>query len=401
MQGLKIGCIADDFTGASDAASYLQLGGLRTALINGIPRNPLPDDVQAAVIALKTRSIPAKDAVSISENAAKWLLEQGAGQLYFKYCSTFDSTEKGNIGPVTDRLMEITGCKYTIVCPALPDNGRTVRGGRLYVNGVPLEESPMRCHPITPMRDSDLTRLMGAQSRRPCLRWTGTFPENMPDFCTLVPDYETEDDARRIIAAFGHLPLLTGGSGLLRALARRCAGENSIQTARQKCPETRQIVISGSCSQMTRRQVAEWIHAGKRSLRIDPEALLEGRQTIESMISALESPGDILFYSTAEPDSVARSQRLGRDRVSRLLEDAMAQIACAAVRRGEGRLIIAGGETSSAAMQMLGFERMNVGKSLAPGVPILYPADAPGLRLVLKSGNFGDAGFFLKGIPQE
>ena len=303
---------------------------------------------------------------------------------------------------MTDALLEKTGSRCTIVCPAMPDNGRVVRDGVLYVNGVPLAESPMRAHPVTPMWDSDLTRLMGAQSRHPCRRWRGEALERLLEAhsgaFTLVPDHEDEADAVRILGQFGRLPLLTGGSGLLRGLARLHAGGAAQPDCAEERRSGRLVVISGSCSEMTQKQVAAWIGSGKRAVCIEPDALLDGRQTAAGLARELDDGEDLLLYSTADAEAVRRSQRHGAEKVSRLLEETMAGFAREAVRRGVRRLIIAGGETSSAALQKLGFEQLEVGESLAPGVPLLRSAELPELNLALKSGNFGREDFFLNSI---
>ena len=227
MKNLMIGCIADDFTGASDAASHLRNAGFRTLLLDGYDdmHSAIADDeVQAVVIALKSRAIPPEDAVRLSCEAVRALRLSGARQIYFKYCSTFDSTPRGNIGPVTDALMELLEERYTLLCPSLPANGRTVENGILYVNGVPLAQSPMRNHPINPMRNSSIPELMAAQSRYPCFALTGgslRLPPCDAAHFTAVPRYRTGEDGESIAAQFGELRLLTGGSDLLYHLARR------------------------------------------------------------------------------------------------------------------------------------------------------------------------------------
>ena len=227
VTGMYFGCIADDFTGASDAASFLQKGGMRVVLVNGVPREPgkggLAEAVDGVVIALKSRALPPGEAVDQTLVAARWLREAGAEQIYVKYCSTFDSTEKGNIGPVCDRLLEWTGQRFTLLCPSLPANGRTVKNGILYVNGTPLAESPMSRHPVNPMKKSRIRDLMEGQSRYPCYETGagcgGVAEGELPEHYYLVPDYETQKDGQAIARRFGDLGLLTGGSGLCEALA--------------------------------------------------------------------------------------------------------------------------------------------------------------------------------------
>ncbi len=429
MGNLVFGCIADDFTGASDAASFLVAGGLRTVLTNGVPPASfeLPADVQAVVVALKSRTIPSREAVSLSRAAAGWLLGHGARQLFFKYCSTFDSTAEGNIGPVTDALMEMTGADFTIVCPALPVNGRVVRNGILYVNGVPLSESPMKDHPLTPMRDSSVCNLMQAQSRYACrsLAWSD-FPDQPSARAavaalreafrragtrfTLAVDFADDADAERIANLFHELPLLTGGSGILTLLAARLAAQAAAQVTTQAIPSVTaqtaggrvmpadrspRLLLAGSCSDMTRRQVRHYLAAGGLALKVSPLALLSGEQTEAGVIGQVLAAGrDILVYSSAEADEVRQNQAHGLETVSDLLEGLMGRIARAAVDAGFRRIVVAGGETSGAVTRTLGFASFYIGPSVAPGVPEMQPTDRPEIRIVLKSGNFGQEDFF-------
>ena len=240
-----LGCIADDFTGASDIASFLKKGGMSTVLFNGVPGKNEEGDFDAAVIALKTRTQETESAVSDSLDALQWLKSKGCKHLYIKYCSTFDSTPKGNIGPIVDSALEIFNIPHTILCPALPVNGRTVDHGCLYVNGIPLQESHMKDHPLTPMWDCRIEELMRPQGKYPCLMLDreqmyapdGAIKEKINTFARehkhfyIVPDYTEQEDAERIISLFGNLPLLTGGSGIAEALGRFYCGENAEQTA--------------------------------------------------------------------------------------------------------------------------------------------------------------------------
>ena len=255
-----VGCIADDFTGASDAASFLQKAGLQTILLNGVPEQGLGmNEYDAIVIALKTRTEPAGEAVEHTMEAVKWLEQHGAAQYYLKYCSTFDSTKEGNIGPVLDAVLEYLEETYTVLCPSLPVNGRTVKDGHLYVNGVPLDESPMKDHPLTPMWDSRIKHLMEAQSKYKCIELNGEqLKEDNIDAYLLkekegqkhfyvIPDYETEEDAKRIVSLFGNKKVLSGGSGILQYLARG---------------NKKGIVLAGSCSQATLTQIETYKKAG-------------------------------------------------------------------------------------------------------------------------------------------
>lgn len=409
---LFIGCIADDFTGGSDAASFLKKAGLRTVLLNGINSCTSLETLQpeAVVVALKSRSIPAEHAVAQSCKAAKWLLDQGAQHLYFKYCSTFDSTPKGNIGPVTDALMELLQTRYTVLCPALPINGRTVRDGILYVNGVPLEESPMRDHPLNPMKKSNLSELMEEQSQYPCIILNEEYLQKtdpIADYAALgrltaVPPYETDEDGWQIAAKFASLPLLTGGSGLLEHLGRRYKFEQAGETP-TPCfdpPDTAvaapRLLLAGSCSEMTQKQVNRYLKEGGRAIRIEPDKLLSGQQREEDLYCAInELAEDILFYSTADTGQVAAYQAASAKPVSALIEGLMGRLAVYGRAHGYIRIMVAGGETSGAVMQALDANAYYIGKNAAPGVPELWPVDQPDLCMVLKSGNFGDETFFL------
>lgn len=411
---LRIGCIADDFTGGSDAASFLKQAGLRTLLVDGtsIPGDMLRDfRPEAVVVALKSRSIAADRAVLQSLEAARWLLGLGAQQLYFKYCSTFDSTPAGNIGPVTDALLDLTGSRYTVLCPSLPVNGRTVRDGVLYVNGVPLAESSMRNHPINPMTKSNLTELMEAQSRYPCFWLSRRQMEGQDpaaDYLgqgrfTVVPPYENDEDGQQIAERFGNLPLLTGGSGLLEHLGRRF-GINASAAEDSKFSEDLpmpRLLLSGSCSAMTQRQVQVYLEHGGAALRLEPDKLLSGEQTEEMLLQAVaQAQGDLLLYSTADPAQVRCYQQAGIQRVSALLEGLMGRLAVCGRRHGYRRIVVAGGETSGAVAQALGLKAYRVGKNAAPGVPELWPIDQEGFGLVLKSGNFGEERFFLDALER-
>ncbi len=404
---LWIGCIADDFTGGSDAASFLRRAGLDTILING---DHLPDALpaprpEALVVALKSRSVPAPEAVSRSLQTARWLLAQGAQHLYFKYCSTFDSTPQGNIGPVTDALLELTGEPYTVLCPSLPVNGRTVENGILYVHGVPLAESPMKDHPVNPMRKSSLPELMAEQSAYPCTALTrsqmadpAALPQLRPHH-TLVPPYTSDEDGEKIAERFGHLRLLTGGSGLLQHLGARYLRDRTGRTpgpAPAGSEALPRLLLSGSCSVMTQRQVAAYRSSGGAAVRIDPAKLLSGEQTEASLLDAIDdASGDLLLYSTAGAEEVAGYQSLGAKRISALLEGLMGRLAVHGQQRGFRRIVVAGGETSGAVIQALGASIFRIGAEAAPGVPELWPVDRPGLCLILKSGNFGAKDFFL------
>jgi Uncharacterized protein conserved in bacteria len=412
---LQIGCVADDFTGASDAASFLQKAGLRTMLVDGsrLQVDILEYGPDAIVVPLKTRSIPPEEAVGQTVAAARRLLKLGAQQLYFKYCSTFDSTPVGNIGPVTDALLELLDAPFTVLCPSLPVNGRTVEDGTLYVNGVPLAESPMRNHPVNPMTKSSLKELMEEQSRYPCVVLTrpvlyGDTPMDRifgSGRCTAVPPYTTDADGARIAEVFGTLPLLTGGSGLLEHLGRRDVVSDQRREplpAVQKDGHPR-LLLAGSCSAMTIKQVQTYLCHGGKAVRIVPEQLLSGAQTETDLCRQIrETQEDLLVYSTADADQVKQAQNAaGAENVSKLLETLMGKLAVCGRDCGITRMIVAGGETSGAVAQALNLNAYWIGRNAAPGAPELWPVDHHGPCLILKSGNFGAESFFLTAMLPE
>ena len=435
---MYFGCIADDFTGASDAASFLQKGGMRVVLVNGVPRNPgkggLAEGVDGVVIALKSRALPPGEAVDQTLLAARWLREAGAEQMYVKYCSTFDSTEKGNIGPVCDRLLEWTGQRFTLLCPSLPANGRTVKKGILYVDGTPLAESPMSRHPVNPMKKSRIRDLMESQSRYPCYETgagcAGAAEGELPEHYYLVPDYETRKDGQTIAGKFGDLGLLTGGSGLCEALAEylvekrggreRQGDSNRERQENQEVSRGRQenqgdsrgwpedgtatgreqkklLILAGSCSAATRRQIEAWKQAGGSCLRIDPRQLLEDFSVLEQAKRRIrEMEGELLVYSApaAGGEAGEESQAAGQGELSAVLDRAFSGLALYGRSCGCKRLVVAGGETSGAVTRALGYQAFYVRDSIAPGVPALVPAEDRSMALVLKSGNFGGERFF-------
>lgn len=416
---IVLGCIGDDFTGSSDAASFLANAGVRTLLLNGQPKY-LPDvSCDAIVIALKTRSIDKDLAVKLSLNALEWLEENGAEHLYIKYCSTFDSTKEGNIGPIVDAALQRFHQSYTILCPALPVNKRTVKNGILYVDGMPLAESPMRNHPLNPMWASDIAELMKEQGKYESLNVYHDLLENASDAEILrkikdfghnrehfyvIPDYENETHARRIAALFGHLKILTGGSGILSQLAevykRRIHSESA--TALSSKTDGPGIILAGSCSQATLEQIKDFQNSGGTSLKVEPLELLSGKQTVEDVWRFVVSHfgKDVLVYSSDKADRVEENQKVGRGKVTDLMENTMAEIGIRAAHCGYKRIIVAGGETSGAVTLALGFEAFFIGKSIAPGVPIMVPIQQRDMRLILKSGNFGQPDFFRRALKE-
>lgn len=409
-----LGCIADDFTGASDAASFLVKGGMRTILWNGIPSGDLvvEESIQAIVIALKTRTQKTSEAVEESMKALQWLKKAGAQQFYIKYCSTFDSTPEGNIGPIVDRAMDWLDIPYTVLCPSLPINGRTVEDGVLYVNGIPVHESHMKDHPLTPIWDSAIDQLMKPQSKYSCLKVsrdsmkTHASKEMGALFLKdhkriyLIPDYVDENDGHMIVSKFGDLKLLTGGSGLLEALAMRLTKEAPHQTMPGSPAPGNTLLLAGSCSKATLEQIAWYQKQNGISYKIDPIKLYQGMETLEDIWKFIKDHGDVpvLVYSSDTSENVKEVQQIGRAMIAELLEGTMAILAKRAVEYGYKKIIVAGGETSGAVTKMLGYQSYEVGQCVAPGVPVMFPLNQPDIRLVLKSGNFGQTQFFTDSI---
>lgn len=415
---LLLGCIADDHTGATDLASMLVSNGMRTVQIVGVPAvgQPAPD-ADAVVVALKSRTIPAAEAVAQSLAALEWLRTQGARQLFFKYCSTFDSTDQGNIGPVAEALLESLDDDFSIACPAFPANGRTLYKGYLFVGGVLLSESGMRSHPLTPMTDPNLVRVLARQSRGAvglvehadvaggaetirgrfdALRGSG--------IRMAIVDAIHDADLRRIGEACDGMKLVTGGSGVAMGLPEnfRRAGllAPSLDATALPPAEGSAAILAGSCSVATLGQIEHFRKSGGESFRVDPEALAAGR---DAAAEALEWAGPrlggapILIYSSGAPDEVEAIQaRHGREQAGALVEQAMGRIARALVQSGVGRLVVAGGETSGAVVEALGVTALRIGQEIDPGVPWTVSLDEPRIFLALKSGNFGGPDFFRK-----
>lgn len=415
---MLLGCIADDLTGATDLALTLTRGGLRTVQVTQIPESGSGlDGYDAVVVALKSRTIPAAEAVAMSLRSAEFLLRHGARQLFFKYCSTFDSTDAGNIGPVADALMARVGADLAIACPAFPTNGRTIYQGNLFVGGVPLAESSMKDHPLTPMRDSNLVRVLQRQtSRRVGLLAFETVAQGAAQIRArlaalaqsgcgyAVVDALTDEHLRDIGSAVADARLITGGSGV--ALGLPASFQRAGLTQAKPAPRTmkanagRAAILAGSCSEATRTQIRAAITAGVPARQLDPFDLAGNRIAPADVVSwAKDQPSDkpALVYSSAEPEAVARVQaELGREQAGHLVEDFLARLATGLVASGFDRLIVAGGETSGAVVGALKIATLEIGPEIDPGVPWTRALDGPQIVLALKSGNFGSPEFFLK-----
>tara|TARA_R110002096_G_scaffold201392_10_gene385917 strand:- start:1637 stop:2899 length:1263 start_codon:yes stop_codon:yes gene_type:complete len=405
------GAIADDFTGATDLAGLLARSGARVSLRIGVPDGPAENPAPFEVIALKIRTSPVAQATAEAARALTWLQAAGAARFFWKYCSTFDSTAEGNIGPVAEVLMARLGARQVIYCPAFPENGRSIFMGNLFVGQQPLAESPMRDHPLTPMRDSNLMRLLAPQvagqvglvDRLTVARGPGAVRAALDKLraagvAHVVVDAVADSDLGVIAEACRDDVLMTGGSAVAMPLPAlyRAAGllEDGGAQARLTRPEGGGIVLSGSCSAMTQAQVAAYSQ-GAPSYQLDPMALVEGG--VAPVLDWLaQQAGVPLVYATATPEKVRAAQAaLGRERAGAIVEEALAAIAVAARDAGVSRFVVAGGETSGAVTQALGVSRLDVGPEIAPGVPWCFARSAGvAVALALKSGNFGDAGFF-------
>jgi uncharacterized protein YgbK (DUF1537 family) len=411
VEGGRLGCVADDYTGGTDVASALRRQGLRTLLLFGPPR---PDwaaaDADAVVVALKSRNLPQAEAVAVSLTAQRWLREQGVGQLFFKYCSTFDSTDDGNIGPVTDALLEAAGSRFTVVCPASPEHGRTVHQGHLFVGDRLLSESSMCHHPLTPMTDPDLVRVLSRQTPHRVALVPSQVVRQGPAAVTAafarlrghgarfaVTDAITDDDLATIATAVRDLPVVTGAAGLVRLLgalareaptARRAAHRRgSVAGEGGRLPGGPVLILAGSSSAATLEQVAR---ARERfpAYRLDPAATPDPGDLRAEAVAWLGrhlERGTVLVYASAPPWE--------RDRAipgaARAIELTMAELARAAVGRGVRRIVVAGGETSGAVVDGLGIDRVVVAREEDLGVPWVVTSGPAPLALLLKSGNFG------------
>jgi uncharacterized protein YgbK (DUF1537 family) len=417
---MLLGCIADDFTGATDLANMLVRGGMRTVQTIGIPGTRAIDgDPDAVVVALKTRTVPATEAVAESLAALAWLRSGGARQIYFKYCSTFDSTDAGNIGPVADALLHALGARFTIACPAFPLNKRTIYLGHLYVGDVLLSDSPMRDHPLTPMRDANLVRVLGRQTRHPVNLVAWPVVKRGADavraeFARLaeegvryaVVDAIEDGDLMTIGAACRDLELVTAGSGIALGLPQNFRAQGLLpgRTDAAELPAVagKAAVLAGSCSAATRAQVAAMART-HTAVAIDPlscgDAATLAMRALDAVAADLEAGRPFVIYSTAEPAQVAAVQeQLGREQAAALIETAFARLATALVERGVRRLVVAGGETAGAVVQALGIAALAIGPQIDPGVPWTTSTGTPRLALALKSGNFGANDFFLKSL---
>ena len=430
-----LGVIADDFTGATDVAGMLVQAGMSTLLTIGVPAaananadadadgsadTGLALDADAVVVALKSRTVPADEAVAQSLAALERLRAAGCERFYFKVCSTFDSTPRGNIGPVAEALMQALGTDFTIACPAFPENGRSVYQGHLFVGDVLLSDSGMKDHPLTPMTDANLVRWLQAQTRLrvgllPHASVAAGEPAIAERIAALraqgvriaIADAIANADLARLGAACADLPLLVAGSGLALGLPAAYAARGRLaanaRAAALPAVGGHAAVLAGSCSTATQAQVQRWLDAGRPAFRIDALALGEGKPAAAEALAWAQprlADGPVLIHATTDPDSVrAAQQQLGTERAGALVEQCLADVAVGLQRAGVRRWVVAGGETSGAVVQALGVQRLRVGAPIDPGVPWTQ-AEGRGLLLALKSGNFGGVDFFAKALGQ-
>lgn len=419
---MLLGVIADDFTGASDIANTLAKGlagqgGLKTAQFLNVPDSKAPADIEAGVVALKSRSIAAADAVAQSLAALRWLQDQGCRQIVFKYCSTFDSTPAGNIGPVAEALAAALDQKGVVVCPAFPGAGRTVYQGHLFVHDRLLSESGLEKHPLNPMTDPDIRRWLARQSKHPVglVAWASVRQGSERIAAELqqmaqrgehlvVVDAISDDDLVAIGRASAGARLLTGGSGIALGLPGNFISAGLAKGVRSEAigVEGPEAILAGSCSGATRGQI-ENHRKNHPALAIDVDAVMRGAFGAGDIVSYVlahhgSSP---LVYSSATPEEVkALQDRHGRDKVAHTLDRLFADAAATLVRKGVRRLVVAGGETSGAVVQALDLGALTVGPEIDPGVPVLVSHGAAPIALALKSGNFGASDFFSKALAR-
>ena len=404
---MLLGCIGDDFTGSSDLANTLAKAGMRTVQYSGVPEGPADPQVQAGVVSLKTRSILAADAITQSLAALEWLLAQGCEQIYFKYCSTFDSTAQGNIGPVAEALADALNAQSVIVCPAFPGTGRSIYQGHLFVNDMLLSESGMQNHPLTSMTDPDIRRVLAAQSKgqvghvdaatvltgAPAIR-ARLDSEAANGKRLIVVDALQDADLMQIGTAAKGLKLVTGGSGAALGLPANfgiTAQDSTLWTGKQgKC-----VILSGSCSIATHGQIAHH-KASHPALEVSADMLFGAQITAQTAADwAMNAEGLPLVYSSADPEAVKLAQdKYGRDASAQKFEQFFADVARMCTEQGAPKLLTAGGETSGAVVEGLSLTQLEIGPEIDPGVPALRARD--GLVLALKSGNFGSVDYFEK-----
>ena len=414
-----LGVIADDFTGATDIAGMLVKGGMRTIQTVGVPaKGTIPDDVDVVVVALKTRSIPAAHAIAQSLDALKALQAAGCVRFFFKYCSTFDSTDAGNIGPVGDALLDALKAKQAIYCPAFPVNGRTIFFGHLFVGDVLLSDSHMKHHPLTPMTDASLVRILARQTPhkvglvtlKQVQSGSAVLRESLDKLAAdgvrhVVVDAVADTDLGIIGEAIGDDTLVTGGSGVALGLpaAYRRRGLMEHRSGADTLPKVggASAVLAGSCSAATLGQIAAFKGA---HLALDTDAICRGEDVAGKALDWAKSKlgnGAILLSASDKPEVVKALQaKYGVEKSSQAIEKTMAALARSLVGAGVGRLVVAGGETSGAVVSALNVTALRIGPEIDPGVPWTASVGSKPILLALKSGNFGAPDFFTKAFDR-
>jgi len=410
-----LAAIADDYTGASDLANTWRKAGLRTVQTIGIPSDVTTlKDIDAVVVSLKIRSAPADEAVSRALAAETLLRDIGVGHVMYKVCSTFDSTDDGNIGQVTDALLERTDQEWVVVTPAFPETGRTVYKGNLFVNDAPLNESPLRNHPLNPMHDANLARVLEKQSQRParvldfqtvtagveaCLEKIASISDGRP---SIIADAINDADLQTLGRLTLRTKVSTGASGLGYGLARAALDARMVESRAAgglRPAGGLSAAIAGSCSARTLEQIA-FAESHMPVLRLDPERIVTGTGVIEEALASAREHlgrGPVLVAASASPEVVAAVQeKCGKHEAGLAIERTLAEVAEGLVNQGVRRLVVAGGETSGSVVDRLAIRSFQVGDELAPGVPMLRTIGQSGgdLMVALKSGNFGGVDFF-------
>ena len=420
---ILLGAIADDFTGATDLANNLVKQGMRTIQLIGVPDAGLPvPDADAVIIALKSRTIPAAEAVAESLAALEWLQSHGTQQFYFKYCSTFGSTDAGNIGPVADALLDALDSNFTIACPAFPTNARTVFKGHLFVGDILLNQSGMQNHPLTPMTDANLVNVLACQTpfkvglvpEETVVKGAAAIRRAFDDLVEsgyrhAIVDAINDDDLMQIGKALANVKLITGGSGIAIGLPENFRKQGALKEGiAPTWPEVGggAAILAGSCSIRTREQVAAW-KKNRPALEVDPYAISKGEDVVALALAWAAdkiSGGPVLIYSSADPADVSRVQdELGREEAGSMVEDTLGRIAKGLVEAGVRKMVVAGGETSGAVVNALDVKALAIGPEIDPGVPwtsanTVTTAGPTEIALALKSGNFGDIDFFQRAL---
>ena len=417
-----LGIIGDDFTGSSDIANNLKKSGMHVSMYAGVPKLSSNEaklqNTEAAVIALKTRTIPIKEAITESLKALNWLRDAGCKQFIFKYCSTFDSTKEGNIGPVTDAIMEELDTNFTIACPSFPDAGRTVYYGHMFVNGAPLNESGMENHPLTPMTDHNLVRWLNFQTKskvgliniETIKNGSEAINEKIADlkkqgFKYAIVDTTSNNDFDIICNGIKDLPFLTGGSGIALGLPKIYQNKGLLSETKFDLPKNNSnaIILSGSCSRATLEQIKIY-KENNPSYYISPDDVMNNTNFLEEVFLWIKKNQTLspLIYSSSDHDIVLKKQKqFGQDVLANNIEYFFEKLSTRLVKDNFGRFISAGGETSGAIIKGLGVEELKIGKEISPGVPALWSPKSFGnksISITLKSGNFGQQDFFSRAL---